>query len=117
MVQTIIVSGPLSGGQINPALQAQAAREALGTVAVRATSRIVRIAPENIMKAFPDWSRIKTSPEVREVLKMDGKNFAVWGKVAPGMERIRLFQFELPVHPETTLFTSTDAEPSQPGCE
>jgi hypothetical protein len=114
----------IAGGQIvalsseaDPALQAQAVRDALGTVAVRATSRIVRIAPENIMKAFPDWSRIKTSPEVRAVLKMDGKNFAVWGKVAPGMERVRLFQFELPVDPEPTLFTGTDAEFSQPGRE
>lgn len=110
----------IAGGQMvalsseaNPALQAQAAREALGTVAVRATSRLVRIAPENIAKAFPDWSRIKGSPEVRAVLKMDGKSSTVWGKVAPGMERIRLYQFELPVHPEPTLFAGTDAAQCQ----
>ncbi|KHS45842.1 DUF927 domain-containing protein [Novosphingobium subterraneum] len=109
-LEALIASGQivaLNAGS-DPALQAQAVSAALGTVVVRATSRIVRIAPESILKAFPDWSRIKGSAEVRAVLKMDGKNSAVWGKLAPGMERVRLFQFELPVHPELTLFTGTE---------
>ena len=96
--------------EADPALQAQAVAEALGTVATRATVRIVKIAPESIVKAFPDWSLIKGSPDVRAVLKKDGKNLAVWGKLAPGMARVRLFQFELPLLQSEGLFGPPSAD-------
>lgn len=111
-LEALIASGQIVAlsPETDRALQAEAVSNALGTMAARPTNRIVRIAPDCILKAFPDWSRIKTSPEVGAVLKKDGKNFATWGKLAPGMERIRLFQFELPLMAETTLFGGTTAD-------
>lgn len=89
----------------NASVLAQAALAALGTIVTKPTGRVVRISPAKIAQAFPDWERIKRAEDVRALLKVDGKNLAVWGQLAPGTERIRLFKFELPLAEEPTLFS------------
>lgn len=91
----------------DPAAQAHVVKAALGTLTMKANNRIVRVTQTNIKAAFPDWDRIKATDEVRALLKLDGKNLAVWGKLAPDMERVRLFQFGLPLAEQTSLFETT----------
>ncbi|OYU34659.1 DUF927 domain-containing protein [Novosphingobium sp. PASSN1] len=109
-LEHLIASGQLLvvTDETDPSAQAHAAKEASGTLTLKPTVRIIKIAPDKIAVVFPNWNRLKYSPEVRALLKVDGKNLAVWGKLAPGTERIRLFQFELPPEVEPTLFTGTE---------
>lgn len=95
------------------ASQCGAIGDALGTITIKADCRVIKISPGMILSAFPDWERIKRTDQVREVLKVDGKNLAAWGRLAHGMERERLFQFVLPLEdehhqPEPTLLEGVD---------
>lgn len=89
--------------------QLKAIGAAIGTLTLKSDCTVLKIAPANIRAAFPDWERIKSTAEVREFLKVDGKNLAAWGSLAPGMPRTRLFQFTLPLVP------ATEPEPQEPG--
>lgn len=95
--------------------QARKAEAAVGTVTAKASGRLIKLAPENVNRAFSDWARLKRSAEVRAVLRVDGKNLASWGNLAPGTERRRLFQFLLPAAPEPTLLEGTATIADNPG--
>lgn len=114
-LEDLVISGKLvtiTEGA-DPAVQANAVSTALGTLTVKAGKRIIKIAPTKIEEAFPDWQRIKHTDDVRGPegpLKLDGKNLTTWGRLAPGMERIRLHQFTLPVADEpSALDAAADA--------
>lgn len=97
-LEQLIESGELHTIEpgIEQATNAKAAAAAIGTVTNKPYGQIVKIPRSKILRAFPDWERIKTWHEVRTFLKVDGNNLAAWGKLYPGAERTRLYQFILP---------------------
>ncbi|HQV05104.1 DUF927 domain-containing protein [Novosphingobium sp.] len=106
-LESLISSGKLVTitKEAEPEAQALAIGNALGSLTMKVGERIAKIPPEKIEQAFPDWKRIRGTAEVRAALKIDGKNLATWGHLAPGMERTRLHQFVLPPAPaEQSMF-------------
>ena len=56
----------------------------------------LRIPTENITRAFPNWAVINGRKDVRDLLKMDGRNLCAKAVLAPGMAATRLFCFRIP---------------------
>ena len=111
-LENLIASGQLVTvtNNVDPAAQALAVENALGSVTIKASEWIVKILPEKIEQAFADWKRIRSTDEVRAILKLDGKNLTTWGHLAPGMERVRLHQFVLlPAATEESMFAGMSA--------
>lgn len=93
--------------EVDETTQSAAAMAALATITVKGGKRIIKIRPAKIEEAFEDWKSIRNTPDVRAVLKVDGKNLATWGTLAPGMKRERLHQFVLPhARDEQSTFTA-----------
>ena len=91
--------------EADPEAQALVIGNAVGSLTITPSERIVKIPPEKIEHAFADWKRIRSSGEARAVLKLDGKNLTTWGHLGPSMERTRLHQFVLPsVAAEQSMF-------------
>lgn len=104
-LQELVESGRLVtlDRDANLEVQAYAVRGAIGTLTIKPSVRIIRIPQDKIRSAFPDWDAIKGYPEVRALLKVDGKNLCVKARLAPGIDRVRLFEFVLPPAVEPTL--------------
>lgn len=97
--------------------QARKAEAALGTLTVKANGRLIKLAPDKVHRAFSDWEHLKRSAEVRAILRIDGKNLASWGSLAPGTERKRLFHFLLPAPPEPALLDGIATIADSPGID